>query len=229
MISIHRIGLSISNAFLVKGATNILIDTGSPGEGKKILKALQKHGLQLRDIALIVHTHGHSDHCGSTAELLQHYKVPTALHAKDLHMAQTGRNGKIYTTTLVSRLLVPFVDKPYAPFTPDHLLNDLTDLSSYGINANVIHTPGHSKGSLSIVFDQGDAIIGDLLMGGLLGGTFFPKQPGYHYFIEDSAALHPSIEKVLNTPAKRYWVGHGGQLDAKRVAKWYELAVNSER
>ncbi|MFN5606093.1 MAG: MBL fold metallo-hydrolase, partial [Bacteroidota bacterium] len=60
MTTIHPIHLSISNAYLVKGPVNMLIDTGSPGEGKKILNFLRKHGLQLSDIALILHTHGHS-------------------------------------------------------------------------------------------------------------------------------------------------------------------------
>lgn len=223
MIQVHPIRLSISNAYLVKGPVNMLIDTGSPGEGKKIIKALGKHGLQLSDLALILHTHGHSDHCGSTHELLQHHRVPTALHAGDLHMAETGRNGKVYTTNLFSRLLLPFVDKAFTPFKPDYLINEMSDLSAFGINASVIATPGHSKGSISVIFDQGDMIIGDLLMGGMLGGAFFPEKPGYHYFIEDRKALHQSIEMLLARSGKRCWVGHGGPLEVSRIAEWYDM------
>jgi glyoxylase-like metal-dependent hydrolase (beta-lactamase superfamily II) len=64
-------------------------------------------------------------------------------------------------------------------------------------------------------------IIGDLLMGGMLGGAFFPGRPGYHYFIEDLTVLHRSIERVLDRPVQRYWVGHGGPLQAKDVRNWY--------
>lgn len=221
MITIHPIRLSISNAYLVKGPVSILIDTGSPGEGKKIVRFLSKHGLKLSDIALLLHTHGHSDHCGSTRELLDHCKIPTALHVGDLPMAASGKNGPISTTTLFSKILVPFVDKPFAAFTPDYFLDTLTNLSSFGINANILHTPGHSKGSVSIEFDNGEMIIGDLLMGGMLGGAFFPGRPGYHYFIEDRIVLHQSIERVLDRPVQRYWVGHGGPLQAKDVRNWY--------
>ena len=198
MTTIHPIHLSISNAYLVKGPVNMLIDTGSPGEGKKILNFLRKHGLQLSDIALILHTHGHSDHCGSTRELLHQCKIPTALHPGDLPMATSGKNGPISTTTLFSKILVPLVDKPYMPYTP-----------------------GHSKGSVSIEFDNGEMVIGDILMGGMLGGAIFPGRPGYHYFIEDRTEVHRSIERVLDRPVQRYWVGHGGPLKANDVRNWY--------
>ena len=62
MTTIHTIKLKISNCFLIEGTKKILVDTGSPGEGKKIMQELKKLGVDLADIALILHTHGHSDH-----------------------------------------------------------------------------------------------------------------------------------------------------------------------
>jgi hydroxyacylglutathione hydrolase len=224
MTTIHRIGLSISNAYLVKGPANILVDTGSPGEGKKIIKALGRQGLQLSDLSLILHTHGHSDHCGSTKELVDRHPVPTALHSGDLQMALTGTNGKIYTTTLTSRIMRPFVDRKFTPFQPDVLLDDIGDLSRYGLDAKLYHTPGHSEGSMSIAFDNGDMIIGDLLMGGMLGGTFFPHDPGFHYFIQSREQMHRSIRAVLSLDAQRYLVGHGGPFTKTAITNWYQRA-----
>lgn len=222
MTCVHRIPLAISNAYLIKGAVNILVDTGSPGEGKRIIKALGRQGLQLSDLSLILHTHGHSDHCGSTQELIQQHPVPTALHSGDLNMALSGANGHIYTTTLFSRILRPLVDKRFLPFTPDHLADTFSSLSQFGLNATLHHTPGHSEGSISIALDSGDIIIGDILMGGMMGGAFFPTRPGYHYFIEDREKLHRSIEKVLQLRGERYWVGHGGPFSYSAIARWYE-------
>jgi glyoxylase-like metal-dependent hydrolase (beta-lactamase superfamily II) len=222
MTRIHRIPLAISNAYLIEGKVNILVDTGSPGEGKKIIKALGRQGLQLSDLSLILHTHGHSDHYGSTHELVQQYPIPTMLHTGDLHMALSGSNGPIPTTTLFSRLLRPFVDKPFKPYQPQHLSDTLSDLSQFGLNATIHHTPGHSEGSISIAFDSGDMIIGDILMGGMMGGAFFPTRPGYHYFIQDREKLHRSIETVLAVGAERYWVGHGGPFTHSAIARWYE-------
>ena len=90
------------------------------------------------------------------------------------------------------------------------------------MNAFIWQTPGHSKGSVSIEFDNGEMVIGDLLMGGMLGGVLLPGRPGYHYFIENYESLHQSIEWILTRPAKRYWVGHGGPLTTQDVAKWYQ-------
>jgi hydroxyacylglutathione hydrolase len=225
MNRVHLIPLSISNSYLIKGPVNTLVDTGSPGEGKKIIQALNKLGLQLSDLSLILHTHGHSDHYGSTHELVKLHPIPTMLHSGDLHMALSGSNGPIATTTLFSRLLRPLVDKPFQPHKPHHLADNLSDLSQFGLNATLHHTPGHSEGSISIALDSGDIIIGDILMGGMMGGAFFPAQPGYHYFIEDREKIHRSIEAVLQLRGERYWVGHGGPFSYSAIARWYEKIV----
>ena len=71
MTTVHKIKLKISNCYLIEGDGKILVDTGSPGEAKTIIRELKKRNVELRDLSLILHTHGHSDHCGSTTELLQ--------------------------------------------------------------------------------------------------------------------------------------------------------------
>jgi hydroxyacylglutathione hydrolase len=58
------IRLSISNAFLVRGERPVLIDTGCPGDTDTLLRALAKEGVAVRDLSLILHTHGHRDHAG---------------------------------------------------------------------------------------------------------------------------------------------------------------------
>jgi glyoxylase-like metal-dependent hydrolase (beta-lactamase superfamily II) len=222
MTRVHRIPLPISNAYLVTGPVNFLVDTGSPGEAKTIIKFLAKMGLKLSDLSLILHTHGHSDHYGSTHELVKLHPVPTMLHSGDLSMALSGSNGPIATTTLFSRLLRPLVDKPFQPYKPQHLADNFSDLNEFGLNAMLHHTPGHSEGSISIALDSGDIIIGDILMGGIMGGAFFPTQPGYHYFIEDREKLHQSIETILQFRGERYWVGHGGPFSYAAIARWYD-------
>ena len=71
-------------------------------------------------------------------------------------MAEAGSNGRISTTTLFSKILLPFVDKAFSPFTPDYFLDKLSDLSHFGMNARIWQTPGHSKGSVSIEFENGE-------------------------------------------------------------------------
>lgn len=78
---------------------------------------------------------------------------------------------------------------------------------------------GHTAGSISIVFDDGRAITGDLLMGGVLGGYVLPRIPGYHYYAEDLPQVRRSIRKLLDLGVKQFFPGHGGPLDAAAVEK----------
>jgi glyoxylase-like metal-dependent hydrolase (beta-lactamase superfamily II) len=225
MTSIHIIKLKISNCYLVESTKKMLVDTGSPGEGKKIIRELRKLGVELSDLSLILHTHGHSDHCGSTAELIKYHKIPTAIHSGDQKMIETGKNGLIKTRGLFAKIIKPFVDASYTPFKADVLLDSYSDLSEFGINGTIHSTKGHSKGSISIEFDNKESIIGDLLMGGYLGGALFPHLPDYHYFIDDLDEVHRSIRKLLEFQSDKFYVGHGGPLTKARIEERFKRIV----
>ena len=217
MIQLHKIQLAMSNCYLVLGERPILVDTGSPGEGKRILAALRGYGVELADLSLILHTHGHSDHCGSTLELIRQHKIPTGIHSADSHMIRQGKNDFLKTTRPIARWIRPFVDKPFPAFEPDLFIDDLADLGAFGVRGSLHHTLGHTEGSISIVFDSYEAIIGDVMMGGYMGGAFWPHLPDYHYFADDLTIIRQSIKKVLTFEAEVYYVGHGGPLTRDRI------------
>lgn len=217
LLHVMPLRLRLSNAYLVRGERAILVDSGSPGEEAVILAALARAGVAPRDLALILHTHGHSDHLGSTAALAAATGAPVALHPGDVDMATRGRNRTLHPTSLEARVVRPFVDGPFDPVTPSLVLEAETDLRPFGIAGRAIATPGHTAGSVSILLDNGDAIIGDLLMGGWMGGHLRATYPNRHYFVEDAAQLVPSLRRVLAMQPARLWVGHGGPLDPAQV------------
>src|SRR6059036_706469 len=98
-----QIRLGISNVFLLKGSKPILVDTGMPKEPKRIVAALEKHGVKLSDLSLILHTHAHWDHCGSTWQLKQWADIPAAVHEADAENMRTGSNGFLKHTCLTAR------------------------------------------------------------------------------------------------------------------------------
>ena len=108
MATVIQIRLSLSNSFLVLGERPILVDTGSPKDGKKLLRKLAQHGVQ--DLALILHTHGHSDHCGSTRQLKEATSAPTAIHPADAAVMENGRNQATKPTSRRAKLLHWFVE-----------------------------------------------------------------------------------------------------------------------
>lgn len=214
---IIKIPLKLSNAYLLTGRRVVLVDSGSPGEEEAILAALQTHGFSAQDVSLILHTHGHADHAGTTAVLSRRLSAPTALHAADLPIVQRGDNGRLRTTRFSARLIKPLLNHRFPTFAPDIVFDRPFGLYDYGVDARVLLTPGHTAGSVSILTDDGSAIVGDILMGGFLGGTFFPQRPRLHYFLEDPAANRDSLARVLHSGVHTLYVGHGGPLAAADV------------
>ncbi|MFZ1396730.1 MAG: MBL fold metallo-hydrolase [Candidatus Promineifilaceae bacterium] len=213
MTKITQIKLRLSNAFLVQGDSAILVDTGAPGEADKILAAIQAAGVDPKALALIVHTHGHGDHVGSTAVLQQKLGIPTATHPADQLLLDQGHNGRLPGIGLRGRVMSRFLSGSRFPqFVPDVALVGGMSLRPYGIDAQVWHTPGHTAGSISLIFTDGQAIIGDLLMGGYMGGNLLPQTPNFHYFAESLPQVRRSLARILAANPRTLFVGHGGPL-----------------
>jgi glyoxylase-like metal-dependent hydrolase (beta-lactamase superfamily II) len=222
---IHRFNLLIANVYLVTGAKPVLVDTGAPGAADRIQKALARQGVNAKDLALILLTHGHFDHAGSAKALRDELGVPIAVHQADAHLVEKGSNGPLVALGMEAAFMSPFVSTPWPAFKPDILLDNQSDLSAYGLDAQLLHTSGHSPGSISLIFPNGEAIIGDILRGGWLSGAVAPDQPHRPYFLPDMnqlPILRQSIQRVLDSGAKRFYVGHGGPLDAEVVRHWLQ-------
>lgn len=219
------INLFFSNAYLVKGDRPMLVDTGSPGEIHAIQAALNRHGVSLSDLALILHTHGHSDHAGNSAELRRLSGAPVAVHHADAAMLCQGRNRPLPPTNLTARLIKPLVDKPFAPVEPDIVIEQEMSLAEFGVDARVVFTPGHTAGSITLLTATGEAIVGDVLMGGFMGGRLFSGRPGFHYYAEDLPQVRASLGKIMAHQPTRLYVGHGGPLLAKDVHRAFAAEV----
>jgi len=214
------IALPISNVFLLKGDRPILIDTGQPRDADAITNALRIHGVALADLSLLLHTHAHWDHCGSTKTLRESTSAAVAVHHVDAAMMRRGDNGVLKPANLAGRLLQPFLDHRFPAVDPDLLIREEISLAPFGVAARVLFTPGHTDGSISVLTDEGDAIVGDLLMGGFLGGKLFPRRPGLHYFANELDVVRASIRKVLDMSPRRILPGHGGPLEPDDVDRW---------
>ena len=213
------------NAHLVLGSSGaILVDAGLPGSEDRIGKALRKAGLSFRDLRLILVTHAHVDHAGGAAKLRELSGAPILAHAGDLAhyerrvpmtFCPTGWFGRLFLKT---GLMV----EPHAAFTPDLLLSgeDTVDLAPYGIAGSVRPTPGHTAGSISVELASKSALVGDLIASGiLLGGlarTGRAKQPPFE---DDALAVGAALRRMVEDGHERFYMGHGGPLDAREVSR----------
>jgi glyoxylase-like metal-dependent hydrolase (beta-lactamase superfamily II) len=215
------------NAYLVRDRQSILVDTGYPGSGERILNALTEQGIDPRTLALILLTHGHGDHFGSAPELRERLRVPVAIHQADAEFLRKGINPPPRPTGLVGRFLrVALAGKSAAgirPVEPDILLHGETDLAAYGIEGRLLPTPGHTPGSVSVILAGGQVIIGDLLMGGLVR----QKRPGYPLFADDLAQVRESVRAVMRQAPKTIYCAHGGPFTPEAVVARFPWAVSA--
>ena len=209
--SITQLDFGGINCYLIKTAGNfILVDTVYPARRASLETKLTNAGCQPGNLDLILITHGDIDHSGNCAYLREKYGAKIAMHAGDLGMVERGdmnwnRKAKpdrqSWLGKFISRFGALFPPGKFEPFTPDLLIDESFDFAPYGIDAKILHLPGHSKGSIGILTAAGDLVCGDLIY------HLFGK-PGCPY-IDDLADFNASIAKLKKLAIKMVYPGHG--------------------
>lgn len=212
------INLDFVNAYLVKANQGyILIDTGLPMHWSRLEKQLLDAGCLPDQLRLVVITHGDTDHEGNCAELQKNYHAKVAIHDGDLEMVRTGKPVKRKIRGLRGRLfrLLGMIGlrrrgMAFSTFEPDIILKDGQELSEYGLSARVIHTPGHTKGSIAILTSDGRLFIGDTISN--------RKEPASAPYIENAGELQRSISALKKLNAHTIYPGHGTPFEFKLLA-----------
>jgi glyoxylase-like metal-dependent hydrolase (beta-lactamase superfamily II) len=127
----------------------ILIDAGLPGNLGKIESNLKKHGFELEDVEKLVLTHQDFDHCGCASKLVDKTGATVYAHRKDAK-AIDGREDPIKG------------DERYPPVHVDVELTGGETIRTQDQDIQIIHTPGHTPGHISLLTDN-LLISGDVL------------------------------------------------------------------
>ncbi len=154
-MNIINVGYDSTNYYLLDASKGkLLIDCGWPGTLPKLVAQLRRKGISISEIKYLLVTHFHPDHAGIAQEL------------KDLGIRLVLLESQV-------DFIVPFNESfkgknlPYVEITQgDNFLSKFADsrkfLASLGIEGEIIHTPGHSDDSVTLILDEGFAFIGDL-------------------------------------------------------------------
>ena len=210
---IHKIQFLVANVFAIETARGVVIvDAGDSGKHNEILNALGRLHIKRSRVKLVVITHAHADHAGSARQLAKALSVPIALGAGDVSDTEAGQGSKLHPTSIVAGLIKVFLKHDYPSFTPNILVRGCLDLRQYGVGGVVVETRGHTPGSVVVILDGGDAIVGDITAGGYLGGLLGPEFPTEHYMQEHPDRTDAIVDWLLNSGVKRLHVGHGGPL-----------------
>jgi len=193
-MDIQIIKVGITNCYIIKHESTILLDGGMPGEFDKFSKGLKDIGINPKEIKAIVITHCHWDHIGCTKKIkdltgakvvVQKYEKNILIKGEPVMPSGVTRWGKILGTFIKSWSKKFSIE----PSEVDIVIGEEDySLEEFGIKGKIVFTPGHSPGSISVVLDSGDAFVGDMAMNGL-PLTISPNLP---IFAEDMSALKNS-------------------------------------
>lgn len=218
---IDTIREGIVNTYLIRDREAVLVDPGQTRRGSAVLRRLQQL-LDPRDIRLIVATHGHFDHIGAARQLREATGAPLAIHRADAPWLREGlvewpagvtRWGKVFRGVF-GPLMVPFIQVPAVE--PDVIIGDEgLDLTPYGVTGRVVHTPGHSAGSVTVLLDEGEAFVGDMTM----NGPPMTLRPRFGIFAHDAAQVPASWHRILELGARTIYPAHGQPFPAAALAR----------
>ncbi len=150
------VGSLSANCYIVGGeeaGEGMVIDPG--GHAAEINQAITDSGLK---ISIIVLTHGHSDHIAALRDIQDRTGAEVAIHVEDADFLETSSQFGISYRT---------------PHPPDRLLHEGDTIDIGGMSFTVLHTPGHTPGSICLL--SGNKVFtGDTIFHKGIGTTLMP-------------------------------------------------------
>jgi endoribonuclease LACTB2 len=188
-MNIINVGYQSTNYYLIdiKGG-KLLVDCGWPGTLPQFSAELKRKGVSLQDIKYLLVTHFHPDHAGTTQELKN---LGTKHILLDVQINHVSQMTEFFKTK----------NFPYIQITTNDSINlKVADsrkfLSEIGLQGEIIHTPGHSDDSVTLILDEGFVFTGDL------HPTFMLP--------ENDVVSRTSWDKIYRYKIARIFPGHGG-------------------
>jgi hydroxyacylglutathione hydrolase len=187
------LGAYETNCYILRSSETatdcLIIDAGFDGD--KLVGFLRQHNFN--PVALVL-THGHIDHIAGVIALRTEFPdIKVYIHELDVEMF-----------THPEQNLSAFAGYSFTTEPADSIIRDGDIIEKAGVKFQVLHTPGHTSGGISLYSEQdGIAFVGDALFAGSVGRTDFPGG--------DMARLIASIkDKLLKLPDKTVvYPGHG--------------------
>jgi len=225
---IIRIDLNGVNCYLGKqDGKFILFDTGGhlildkqfDNRYDMLLNWLKTYGCTPENLKLIVLTHGDNDHAANALMLKEHFGTKIAIHENDRKLVENPDIDMMMKSfkyrDIVFKLVFAVMNKQikkiilktlsdyneHGKFTPDIYLSDGDSLNEYGFDAQILHIPGHTYGSIGILTKEHDLIAGDAFAN--------IKKPEIAPNALDFKQLRESIRKLKTQQINKVYPGHG--------------------
>jgi hydroxyacylglutathione hydrolase len=224
---IYPLKIGYSNSVVIKnGNWSVLVDTGVHGFMHSFTRYFKQIGVRFSDIKLIILTHVHYDHTGNLKDLHKLTGAKVAVHREEFMNLKNGfiqiPEGLTPNTRAISRigrLLFPRFTSP-PQFNADIVVDGSFDLGhDFGIEGRIFHTPGHTKGSQSVLLGK-SLIAGDTFLN-IQSGQVFP------HFVDDPLQLLKTWEELFKLSIDEIYPGHGIRFTIDKAhaehSKWKQI------
>ena len=195
--TIVNVGYHSTNYWVISaGTSRLLVDLGYPGTLGIMRANLDRMGVPLRELRYGLATHYHLDHAGLAQEL------------KQLGVPLLVLEPQVAAVPLLKRHMKPqdrYVDITTHDNVTISCASSRETLRAIGLHGEIVHTPGHSDDSVSLLLDDGAVFTGDLTPLALAG-----EDPG--------GVIAASWRRLLQLGAKTIYPGHG------RIAPMYDAS-----
>jgi hydroxyacylglutathione hydrolase len=218
IIRISLGGIGNFNCYLIKARDKfILVDTGVSRLQKKLINELDRNGCTKDNLKLVILTNGTMDSIGNAFYIKSTYGAKVAIHEADKEMLERvvfierkfdrKINANIYNL-LIKKLSMKMMNE-IEHFSADIRIDEKYDIGSYGIEGSIIEIPGFTKGSIGILFSNGDFISGNSVIN---QGKSFPP------FVFTSYNEYKESIKMLKTKKIKYvYPGMGDPIEISKL------------
>jgi len=196
---LHAVRLIGSNAFVIVEDELTLIDAGHRGSIVALRAYLKRIGHDLSDISRIVCTHGHPDHIGGVGEIAAASGAQVHMHPADMERLHIGLR-EVFSGRPKPGAIIAYLTQPPAEAEP---LIDGDVIPALG-GLRVIHTPGHTPGSICLYSEQRRlVIVGDILQR-MRGVVTYPN----YIFTDDMDLARQSIARLAELDIDTIFFSH---------------------
>lgn len=216
---VYQLTIRAANMILIAEKQLTLIDTGLRGSSSQIVDFIHHLGHTPEEIKLIILTHNHIDHMGGLVEIKQLTSARIAIHKTDIgerrYVPSTGSRYKIKATQLSSSLRSVFsvkLEDVDIQLEGGEILEPLGGLE-------VIHTPGHTPGSISFFSPKYKLLIAGDAMRKRRKTLYLPPKMASSDLLQSA----DSIKKLAQLDINILCLGHGLPLSDDINTKMQEL------
>ncbi len=203
-VKMFTVGMYSANCYILHCEDTleaVVVDPGfdNPQEVEETISYVKENGLKMK---FIINTHGHPDHSCGNQIVKDRFQVPICIHVDDAYML--GESGRETARYFGYDCISPAADV---------LLHEGDYVKCGDVTLRVVHTPGHSFGSI-VLLGETEVLTGDTLFAGSIGRTDFPGS--------SDREMQSSLRKLMRLPD--YFVVYPGHGPATKMGE--EKRVN---